>query len=98
MNWSISSGLSNAQNLTVPPTDHRLKLKHWEVTYSIIRSRLKSKHESELFDVETEIRTLREKMTKVREEAAAAEEANIVLRAEIRQKDVDLDEVKKVTK
>ena len=37
-------------------------------------------------------------MTKVREEAAAAEEANIVLRAEIRQKDVDLDEVKKVTK
>ena len=64
----------------------------------IIRSRLKSKHESELRDVETEVRTLREKMSKVREEGAAAEESNIVLRADIRQKDVELDEVKKVTK
>ena len=58
-------------------------------------SRLKSKHESELREVETEIRTLREKICKVREDAAAAEEANIVLRAENRQKDVELDEVKR---
>ena len=60
------------------------------------RSRLKSKHESELREVETEVRSLREKICKVREDAAAAEEANIVLRAENRQKDVELDEVKKV--
>ena len=60
-------------------------------------SRLKSKHESELREVETEIRTLREKICKVREDAAAAEEANIVLRAENRQKDVELDEVRKVS-
>ena len=40
---------------------------------------------------------MREKMSKVREEGAAAEEANIVMRADIRQKDVELDEVKKVT-
>ena len=39
---------------------------------------------------------MREKLSGTREEAAAAEEANIVLRAEIRQKDVELDEVKKV--
>ena len=47
-------------------------------------------------EVETEVRTLREKICKVREDAAAAEEANIVLRAENRQKDVELDEVEKV--
>ena len=47
-------------------------------------------------EVETEVRTLREKICKVREDAAAAEEANIVLRAENRQKDVELDEVRKV--
>ena len=66
------------------------------LTYEF-RSRLKSKHESELREVETEVRTLREKIGKVREDAGAAEEALIVLRAENRQKDVELDEVKKVT-
>ena len=48
-------------------------------------------------EVETEVRTLREKICKVREDAAAAEEANIVLRAENRQKEVELDEVRKVS-
>ena len=66
------------------------------LTYEF-RSRLKSKHESELREVETEVRTLREKIGKVREDAGAVEEALIVLRAENRQKDVELDEVKKVT-
>ena len=40
---------------------------------------------------------MREKLSGAREGAAAAEEANIVLRADTRQKDVELDEVKKVT-
>ena len=68
------------------------------VACHIFRSRLKSKHESELRDVEMEVRTLREKMSKLREDVATTEEANIVLRADIRQKGVELDEVKKVTR
>ena len=66
--------------------------------YHYSSSRLKSKHESELHDVESEVRTLRDKLGAVRKGAAAAEEANIVLRADIRQKDVELAEVKKVNK
>lgn len=64
-------------------------------SFLIIR-RLRAKHESEMCEVENELSECRQKLQRSKNELAKAEEEGIVLKAEAKQKDVVLEELKTV--
>ena len=62
----------------------------------VLYSRLKGKYEAEMEDMTKELETVREKWTKSREEAAKRDEEQIMVKALLKQKEVELNQAMEV--